>query len=61
MKGSAVQKISFKQTLIEIMSIWCGSDLEQSNPIFSLNIPVNDIYRHTKFGCKGIISSEDIV
>ena len=61
MKGSAVQKISFKQTSTEIMNVWCDSDLEQSNPIFSLDILVNDIYHHTKFCCKGIISSEDIV
>ena len=41
-KDSVVQKISSRQTLIEILNHCCDLDLEQSNPVFAQNILTYD-------------------
>ena len=34
-----IQKISFRQTFIDILNLRCDLDLEHSNPIFSHDTP----------------------
>ena len=58
-KGSAIRKISSKLTLTETFNLGCDTDLEYSNPIFSLDtFLLMMIYHQIKFGCERLIGLE---
>ena len=60
-KGSAIHKITSKLTLIETFNLGCDTDLEHSNPIFSLDTSLlMMIYHQIEFGCKRLIGLEPI-
>ena len=44
----------------EVLNLYCELDSENINPMVSQDTPAYD-YHHTKFGCKRISSSVDIV
>ena len=55
-KGSAIQNISFKLTLIEMFNLGCNSDLEYSNPKFSPDMfLLVMIYHQTDFICERLL------
>ena len=57
-KGSVIHKIS-KLSLIETFNLGCDIDLDDSNPIFSLNTSLlTMIYHQIEFGCKRLIGLE---
>ena len=63
--GSAMHKISSKLTLIETFNLGCDTDIEHSNPTFSLDTSLlMMIYTQIEFGCKrhtGLELIKDIV
>ena len=60
-----IHKISSRLTLIETFNLGCDTDLEHSNPIFSLDASLlTVIYHQIEFGCKtlnGLELIKDIV
>ena len=61
--GSVVQKISSGQIFIDILKFHCDLDLEQSIPVFFFNTTLRLTIKSnkTKFSCKRLRSSKDIV
>ena len=56
--ASAMHKIS-KLTLTETFNLGCDSDLEHSNPTFSLDTYLlMMIFSQIEFGCKGLTGLE---
>ena len=57
--GSAMHKISSKLTLTETFNLRCDTDLEHSNPTFSLDASLlMMIYTQIESGCKRLTSLE---
>ena len=57
--GSAMHKISSKLTLTENFNLGCDTDLEHSNPTFSLEISLlMMIYTQIEFACKRLTGLE---
>ena len=56
---SVMHKISSKLTLTETFNLGCETDLEHSNPTFSLDTSLlMMIYAQTEFGCKRLTGLE---
>ena len=54
-KSSAIHKITSKLTLTETFNLGCETDLEHSNPTFSLDTSLlKMIYTQIVFGCKSL-------
>ena len=57
--GSVMHKISSKLTVTEMFILGCDTDLECSNPIFSLDTSLlMMIYHKIEFGCKRLTGLE---
>ena len=56
--GSTMHKISSKLTLTETFNLGCDTDLEHSNPTFSLDTSLLMIYTQIEFGCKRLTGLE---
>ena len=58
-KGSVIQKKSSKLTITEMFNLGCDTDLEHSNPVFSVDTCLLImIYHQIEFGNKRFITLE---
>ena len=62
-KGSAVEEISSRWKLTGILNLFCELDLDHNRAIHSFHetIQLTILYHQTKFSCKRISRSEDIL